>query len=86
MQLLQSNTRESWIPEADEIIQFITSGTDRMRHMVLDLLSYAQTVAIAIIGCAQRTWKQFLRRPCRIYSSPLKVEGRVSRLIPFRPC
>ncbi len=29
--------------EADEIIGFITSATDRMRHMVLDLLNYAQT-------------------------------------------
>ncbi|MEO8130463.1 MAG: CheR family methyltransferase, partial [Bryobacteraceae bacterium] len=28
---------------ADEIIQFITSATDRMRHMVLDLLNFAQT-------------------------------------------
>jgi light-regulated signal transduction histidine kinase (bacteriophytochrome) len=35
-------------PEADEIIAFITSATDRMRHMVLDLLNYAQTAGAAI--------------------------------------
>jgi two-component system CheB/CheR fusion protein len=42
-QLLQQKYRGKLDADADEIIQFITSASDRMRHMVLDLLNYAQT-------------------------------------------
>jgi len=47
-QLLQKQYRGSLDADADEIIQFITSAADRMRHMVLDLLNYAQTARAAI--------------------------------------
>jgi PAS domain S-box-containing protein len=36
-------------PDADEIIQFITAATDRMRHMVLDLLNYSQIARASIV-------------------------------------
>jgi two-component system, chemotaxis family, CheB/CheR fusion protein len=47
-QLLQKEYGGRMGPEADEMIGFITSATDRMRHMVLDLLSYAQTARAPI--------------------------------------
>ncbi len=43
VQLLEKQYKGKLDADADEIIQFITSATDGMRHMVLDLLSYAQT-------------------------------------------
>jgi two-component system, chemotaxis family, CheB/CheR fusion protein len=48
VQLLEQLYRGKLDADADEIIHFITSATDRMRHMVLDLLSYAQTARVAI--------------------------------------
>jgi light-regulated signal transduction histidine kinase (bacteriophytochrome) len=48
VQLLQREYRGKLGPEADEMIGFITSATDRMRQMVLDLLSYAQTARTPI--------------------------------------
>jgi two-component system CheB/CheR fusion protein len=42
-QLLEKLYKGKLDADADEIIQFITTATDRMRHMVLDLLNYAQT-------------------------------------------
>jgi light-regulated signal transduction histidine kinase (bacteriophytochrome) len=42
VQLFQEEYRGKLGPDADEIIQFITAATDRMRHMVLDLLNYSQ--------------------------------------------
>jgi two-component system CheB/CheR fusion protein len=48
VELLQREYGGKLGPEADEIIAFITSATDRMRHMVLDLLNYAQTARAAI--------------------------------------
>jgi PAS domain S-box-containing protein len=48
VQLLQREYSGKLGPEADEMIGFITSATDRMRQMVLDLLSYAQTARAPI--------------------------------------
>lgn len=42
VQLLQKEYAGKLGGNADEIIQFITSATDRMRQMILDLLSYSQ--------------------------------------------
>jgi two-component system CheB/CheR fusion protein len=36
-------------PDADEIIQFITAATDRMRQMVLDLLNFSQIARASIV-------------------------------------
>jgi two-component system CheB/CheR fusion protein len=49
VQLLQKQYQSKLGPDADEIIDFITSATDRMRQMVLDLLSYAQTARADIV-------------------------------------
>jgi two-component system, chemotaxis family, CheB/CheR fusion protein len=51
VQLLQEEYGAKLDPEADEIIQFITSATDRMRHMILDLLNYSQ-IARATLALA----------------------------------
>jgi len=53
-QHLEKRYRGKLDADADEMIQFITSASDRMRHMVLDLLSYAQTARadIAIVPIA----------------------------------
>jgi light-regulated signal transduction histidine kinase (bacteriophytochrome) len=48
VQLLEREYHGKLGPEADEMIGFITSATDRMRQMVLDLLSYAQTARAPI--------------------------------------
>lgn len=42
IQLLQEQYRGKLDDDADESIGFITSAADRMRHMILDLLSYSQ--------------------------------------------
>jgi len=49
VELLQREYRGKLGPDADEIIQFIITATDRMRHMVLDLLNYSQIARAAII-------------------------------------
>jgi PAS domain S-box-containing protein len=49
VELFQKEYRGKLGPDADEIIQFITAATDRMRQMVLDLLNYAQIARAAII-------------------------------------
>jgi PAS domain S-box-containing protein len=52
VELFQSEYHGKLGPDADEIIQFITDATDRMRHMVLDLLNYSQIARAAIIVSA----------------------------------
>jgi two-component system, chemotaxis family, sensor kinase Cph1 len=49
VQLFQNEYSGKLGPDADEIIQFITAATDRMRQMVLDLLNYSQIAREAII-------------------------------------
>ncbi len=49
VQLFQKEYSGKLGPDADEIIQFITAATDRMRQMVLDLLNYSQIAREAII-------------------------------------
>ena len=49
VQLLQKQYQSKLGPEADIMIDFITSASDRMRQMVLDLLSYAQTARADIV-------------------------------------
>jgi two-component system CheB/CheR fusion protein len=49
VELFQKEYRGKLGPDADEIIQFITVATDRMRQMVLDLLNYSQVARGAII-------------------------------------
>jgi len=49
VQLFQKEYRGKLGPEADEIIQFITAATDRMRQMVLDLLNYSQIARASIV-------------------------------------
>jgi len=48
VQLLQREYRGKLGSDGDEIIGFITAAADRMRHMVLDLLNYAQTARVPI--------------------------------------
>ncbi len=49
VELLQKEYRGKLGADADEIIQFITVATDRMRHMILDLLNYSQIARASII-------------------------------------
>jgi two-component system, chemotaxis family, CheB/CheR fusion protein len=49
VQLLQREYKGKLGVDADEIIQFITAATDRMRQMVLDLLNYSQIARAAIV-------------------------------------
>lgn len=48
VQLLQREYAGKLDSDADEIITFITSATERMRQMVLDLVSYSQTARAAV--------------------------------------
>ncbi len=49
VELFQREYQGKLGPDADEIIQFITAATDRMRQMVLDLLNYSQIARESIV-------------------------------------
>ncbi|HTB13323.1 MAG TPA: CheR family methyltransferase [Bryobacteraceae bacterium] len=49
VELLQKEYKGKLGADADEIIQFITTATDRMRQMILDLLNYSQIARASII-------------------------------------